>query len=192
MGLALGPAAGRPLLPTRVREKKRKQKGGCLRQMEGAGMEIREKNRQRMFRTRLVALSSAPIHILFFFLPNDGIPFDSFYFEPTTQSLSLRLFVSRFCPLFPHLTGSRIDSSRAVFSLAVRSNRWSVEPPRRDSPHSFLQPTARVGVKYQRLSLAGIHLEETILRGSSRDPMPEDTFWKELEPKNASHVSYVQ
>ena len=43
MELALGPAAGRPLLPTRVREKKRKQKGGCLRQMEGAGMEIREK-----------------------------------------------------------------------------------------------------------------------------------------------------
>lgn len=135
-----------------------------------------KKNRQRMFRTRLVALSSAPIHILFLFLPNDGIPFHSFYFEPTIQSLSLRLFVSRFCPLFPRLTGPRIDSSRAVFSLAVRSNRWSVEPPRRDSPHSFLQPTARVGVKCQRLSLAGIHLEETILRGSNRDPMPEDTF----------------
>lgn len=128
-----------------------------------------------MFRTRLVALSSAPIHILFLFLPNDGIPFESFYFEPTTQSLSLRLFVSRFCPLFPRLTGSRIDSSRAVFSLAVRSNR-PVEPPRRDSPHSSLQPTARVGVKCQRLSLASIHLEETIPRGSNRDPMPEDTF----------------
>lgn len=87
---------------------------------------------QRIFRTWLAALSSAPTFSSPFPRVAAGIPFEFFYMEPTahihahTLSLSLCFFVSRFCPLFPRLTGPRIDSSPSIHPPWLRDrNRRS-------------------------------------------------------------------
>lgn len=110
MGLALGPAAGRP---RRVGKKKAKgailetnggngdgREGGRDRERERGG-EKKEENKQRMF--RLAALKFSPISSFSFSELWYSFPFLLLRTDHTHLLLSLSLFAPHFCPLFPIL-----------------------------------------------------------------------------------------
>lgn len=109
MGLALGPAAGRP---RRVGKKKAKgailetnggngdgREGGRDRERERGGK--KEENKQRMF--RLAALKFSPISSFSFSELWYSFPFLLLRTDHTHLLLSLSLFAPHFCPLFPIL-----------------------------------------------------------------------------------------
>ena len=142
MGLALGPAAGRPR-----RVGKKKAKGAILETNGGNGdgrererereREKKEENKQRMF--RLAALKFSPISSFSFSELWYSFPFlllrtDHTHAHTQTRTfLSLSLFAPHFCPLFPILLVESIHRHEPRDRIVRGIDTNSLPPP---SPRS--------------------------------------------------------